>query len=330
MANLLDTVGRTDEALERYREVLRFNPRSEAAHYNLGLTLKKVGRWAEAAEEFRTALRIKPDFAQGLLNLGTAYLLRGDPKKAEEYYRNAIRVDAGFGPGYAALASLLYSDGRAMEALRLYEVAAERQRDNPYVHYHLALTNFRMQRYKEAERAAQPARALRRRGVSLAGRVEELGGKIQRAEFLAFYTEFDAPFSLEQVPGRARQAAELFAVLDRNADRQLSADELRGAEQSILARDFDDDELLSDSEIVPGQNAAPGTDTTGVLMDVGGSFAIAAGEGAVDDGDVASTSAMVAASSSSTPMVGVSQIPATEAGRGAPPRSNGTLLSVNE
>jgi tetratricopeptide (TPR) repeat protein len=107
--------------------------------------------------KFQQVLRIKPGFTKGLLNLGTAYLLRDRLDLAERYFRDAIRSDPDYAPAYTALGSLLAGQQRVHEALLLYEQAAERQKNNPYLYYNLALVNFKLQRYKDAARAARIA-----------------------------------------------------------------------------------------------------------------------------------------------------------------------------
>ena len=68
-SNILDDLGRSDEAIAQYREALRRDPRSELAHYNLGVVFKKVGRWRQARSEFEETLRLDPGHQQARYNL---------------------------------------------------------------------------------------------------------------------------------------------------------------------------------------------------------------------------------------------------------------------
>ena len=111
----------------------------------------------EDVDKFRLALRIKPGFAKGLLNLGTAYVRMNRFDLAEAQFRQAIRSDPDFAPAYTALGSIYSAQHRNKDSLALYEMAADRQKNNPYLYFNLALVNFRLQRYDEANRAAQSA-----------------------------------------------------------------------------------------------------------------------------------------------------------------------------
>jgi Ca2+-binding EF-hand superfamily protein len=80
-------------------------------------------------------------------------------------------------------------------------------------------------------------------------------GRISRAAFLA-YCERSAsgPFRGQPGQSRVRSATALFALLDSNRDGKLSADELQSADASLQTRDFDDDEIISEQELAPGQS----------------------------------------------------------------------------
>jgi tetratricopeptide (TPR) repeat protein len=54
--------GRTPEAISEFETVLRIEPNSAKAHYNLGVLLSRIGgRLPEALAHFDAALRISPD-----------------------------------------------------------------------------------------------------------------------------------------------------------------------------------------------------------------------------------------------------------------------------
>ena len=108
-------------------------------------------------DKFRLALKIKPGFAKGLLNLGTAYVRMNRLDLAEQQFRQAIRSDPEFAPAYTALGSIFSAQHRSKESLALYEMAAEKQKNNPYLYFNLALIYFRLQRYDDASRAARSA-----------------------------------------------------------------------------------------------------------------------------------------------------------------------------
>jgi tetratricopeptide (TPR) repeat protein len=57
-------VGKLEEAVGRYEQVLRLKPDDAEAHCNLGVALAQTGKIAEAIAHYEQALRIKPDFTQ--------------------------------------------------------------------------------------------------------------------------------------------------------------------------------------------------------------------------------------------------------------------------
>jgi Ca2+-binding EF-hand superfamily protein len=81
-------------------------------------------------------------------------------------------------------------------------------------------------------------------------------GKISFDEFLAYYnTSAEKLVSVRPNPFRDAYAEtiteELFKLLDANKDGKLSKEELAGAELLLRSRDFDEDECLSATELVP-------------------------------------------------------------------------------
>lgn len=53
--------GRYESAESQFREVVRIEPQSAVAHFNLGLTLHKLGRHKDAADQFRAATKLAPE-----------------------------------------------------------------------------------------------------------------------------------------------------------------------------------------------------------------------------------------------------------------------------
>lgn len=98
--------------------------------------------------------------------------------------------------------------------------------------------------------------------------VADVAGNVTREAFLAHFEKTDgAPFTTRIGQGRSQFSTALFALLDTNHDQRLSADELRGAEASLRRRDYDDDEIITDQEILPGQNGLGGAIVIDRAMD---------------------------------------------------------------
>ena len=48
MGNVLDKVGRSEEAIEYYKEVTKIDPKHALAYYNIGWALDRLGKCHEA------------------------------------------------------------------------------------------------------------------------------------------------------------------------------------------------------------------------------------------------------------------------------------------
>lgn len=81
--------------LTLYSSGVRNNPRSPAAHYNLGTAYRENGDLASAGREWEETLAIDPAYADALSQMGTLAAVQGDLKKAEQYYGAALKAPLG-------------------------------------------------------------------------------------------------------------------------------------------------------------------------------------------------------------------------------------------
>lgn len=101
----------TDEArtrLERCRQRVKDEPRSAAAHFNLGLAYTQSGRPQRAEQAYRKSLEIDPDLVEAWVNLGGVLLLKWDFKGSIEANQEALKrkddlLIAHFNIGQASL-----------------------------------------------------------------------------------------------------------------------------------------------------------------------------------------------------------------------------------
>ena len=71
--NMLQSVGRPEEAEQQYREALKRAPHSASLHNSLGHALLDQGRTDQARDLFRSALALGDDASTAMLNLGYAH-----------------------------------------------------------------------------------------------------------------------------------------------------------------------------------------------------------------------------------------------------------------
>jgi len=74
---VLSQVGRLDEAIVHYSQVLRIQPRRAEAHVNLGAAFMKMGRYEDARQAFMAALAIDPNLRPARQGMQRAMQLRG-------------------------------------------------------------------------------------------------------------------------------------------------------------------------------------------------------------------------------------------------------------
>jgi tetratricopeptide (TPR) repeat protein len=75
------------------QEIIRQNPRSEAAHFNLGVAFQKLGALAEAESSYRAAIALWPGRAQAHSNLGVIDLEEDRIDAAIDHFQQALRVN---------------------------------------------------------------------------------------------------------------------------------------------------------------------------------------------------------------------------------------------
>lgn len=103
LAYSLDVVGRSEEAVALWDELLRENPSDVRALNLLGLSLARRAQWSAAATQFEKTVRIEPRFVEGHYNLGLARFELGDREGAIASLRRALEIEPGYGAARRAL-----------------------------------------------------------------------------------------------------------------------------------------------------------------------------------------------------------------------------------
>lgn len=116
-----------EDAVEKFKRVIRMEPNSVRAYDNLGLALDMLGRTDEARDAFLKATELNRKLAQPSAwpphNLGTLLLRTQQIKEAEEALREALRYDARFSMAHYHLGRVLDAVGRDDEAITEYQAA---------------------------------------------------------------------------------------------------------------------------------------------------------------------------------------------------------------
>lgn len=141
--NLLGTrylaVGRTGEAIDRFREALRLDPRYAEAQNNLGTALQTMGRTRDAVDHFRLALGLRPNDDRVHLNLGNALREVGRDAEAMGEFRRTIALNPDSRDAHNNLGVALAAQQKFSESVRQFERALELDPEYPDAHNNLAL-----------------------------------------------------------------------------------------------------------------------------------------------------------------------------------------------
>jgi tetratricopeptide (TPR) repeat protein len=122
--------GKTDEAIDCFRQAIKLNPSSFEAINNLGLALSAKGKLDEAIEQYQHALQLNPKDFSAYNNLGLALAAKGRIAEAIVEYQKAIDLDPGFVRAHLNKAAALVQANRAPDAVAEYKAALSLQPDN--------------------------------------------------------------------------------------------------------------------------------------------------------------------------------------------------------
>lgn len=120
---VLDDLGKTDEAINEYRQAVLLEPNNAESHQWLGGKLSDVGKTAEAVQELRTAIRLAPDRADFHITLGEA-LRSVDMDATIQEFRTAIRLNPNDAEFHKLLGSAVLAKGDHKGAISEYHQAA--------------------------------------------------------------------------------------------------------------------------------------------------------------------------------------------------------------
>lgn len=125
-------IGKPQGAVDHFGAVVRLQPASAVAVYNLGTALEAAGRFDEASAEYAKAIALDPAYAAAHVNLGNLQLRAGRLADARGEYEAAVRLDPASADAHNNLGRVLLLGGdrarasaEIAEALRLRPAYAE-------------------------------------------------------------------------------------------------------------------------------------------------------------------------------------------------------------
>src|SRR5213080_2038420 len=120
LGSALIAQGKPAEASEHFREALRINPNDADAHTNLGMALARQGKLVAAIEHYQQVLQIKPDSADAHNNWGAALAQQGKLVEAIEHYQRALQMRPDYADAHTNLGNALAQQGTLSEAVEHY------------------------------------------------------------------------------------------------------------------------------------------------------------------------------------------------------------------
>lgn len=93
-----------NEALETYRELLKFNPKNQYANFNTGyILLQLLSAPKESIPYFEKAIEIQNNYYQAYFNIGLAYEKLGNINEARKYYQKSLNYKTNYDMAIEAL-----------------------------------------------------------------------------------------------------------------------------------------------------------------------------------------------------------------------------------
>lgn len=186
LGELLWHEGKSQEAIQYYREAVQAGPSYPFAWCGLGMALYADGQKEEGIACQRQALKLNPDNPQALVNLGLLLLWENKPAEAEPVFRRAVEVRPGFAEANANLGLALEALGRNEEALDHFVAAVKFKPDAAPLRLSLAAALVKLKRVDEALAEYQTALELKPENLevrlTLANRLMEIGRTAEATE----------------------------------------------------------------------------------------------------------------------------------------------------
>ena len=142
--NLLAVIGlqtgNLEAALVLVQQAVALRPDAAVCRNTLGQVLERLGRDDEAAGCYEAAIELDPSYAEAHNNLGVLRARRDLLEAAEALYRKAIELDANYAGPHTNLGNLLKDRGELDAAIGCHRRAIEIRPDMSQLHSNLLLT----------------------------------------------------------------------------------------------------------------------------------------------------------------------------------------------
>jgi tetratricopeptide (TPR) repeat protein len=170
--------GKNKEAIEAFKQTIRFKPDYAEAQYGLGVAYGESGRYEEARKAFKQVIRFKPDYAEAHYNLGVVYVTlkeRGsdldnaivEMEKAVDLSPESVRFNMELG-------RLYFSVNRPGDAMERFLTVLTMNPGHADAYYYVGKQFLRMKEYDMAWLSAKMAQRLGHKGQDLMKKLNDL------------------------------------------------------------------------------------------------------------------------------------------------------------
>ena len=140
----LSQAGNQDEAIAKFNEALALNPKCVDCYYNIGAASAQKKDYDKAIEAYNKSIELKPT-AEAYSGLANVYNAQRKFDEATAASKKAAELSSAPGASASPEATynqgvILFNQGKAAEAMPLFESVVQAQPNNADAHYMLGMT----------------------------------------------------------------------------------------------------------------------------------------------------------------------------------------------
>ena len=148
----LEAAGKTDEAIEEYRQALKLKPELQTVHFSIGNLYWRGGRMEEALVELQEELKVNPADPNSHYELGDILLSQNKPQDAEKHFLQALKFDPDLTEAHLAMERTASARGDSATAILHLKKAVELAPGSSAPHYRLWLLYRKTGKTAEAQK----------------------------------------------------------------------------------------------------------------------------------------------------------------------------------
>ncbi|MEQ8169964.1 MAG: tetratricopeptide repeat protein, partial [Candidatus Eremiobacterota bacterium] len=145
-------------AIETYRNAIKYYPEDACLHYNLGRTYQENGQTERAIDQYREAISINGKNADFYNYLGISLYEKRDYKEAIENFNKAIKLEPDSAIFYYNLGNAIYFSGDFKNSIDPYKKAVSLSPNDFSFHSHLGVAYIKIGLIEEGLMALENAR----------------------------------------------------------------------------------------------------------------------------------------------------------------------------